>query len=76
MIVKIHKIHWPARYTAAGKDINFTVTDVDCMVTEVSHSCARWAIGEYWHRASSWFERKHAIIMLGEPKEIQNETKS
>ena len=66
MIVKVHKIHWEGRHTASGKTIDLEVTDTDCVVTKVTHSCADWAIGEYWHRVSSWFEHKGATVTLGE----------
>lgn len=72
MIKKIHKIHWDKRWTSSGKDIDLTITDVDCFVTEVSHPCAKWAIGEAWHRVCDWFENKYAVVTLGEPQEENN----
>ena len=65
MIVKVHKIHWDGRYTKSGETIDFEVTDTDCMVTKVTHPCANWAIGEYWHRVCTWFEGKGAKVTLG-----------
>lgn len=71
MIVKVHKIHWDARWTKSRESIDFTVTDVDCFVTKVSHPCAKWAIGEAWHRVCNWFQKRHATVILGEPKEVK-----
>jgi len=74
MIVRTHKIHWPGKYTVSGEDIDFEVMDVDCFVQRVTHPCAKWAVDEAWIRVSSWFEKKHATITLGEPKEIKTKT--
>lgn len=70
MLVKIHKIHWDKRFTKRKEDLDFTITDTDCFVTAVSHPCVKWAIGEAWYRVSSWLTKKHALVTLGEEKEI------
>lgn len=69
MAIRIHKIHWPKRYNSYGKDLDFTITDVDCFVEKVDHACAKWAINEAWYRVSSWFQHKGATVTLGAPNE-------
>lgn len=71
-IIRIHKIHWAEKYNSTGADINLDVTDINSYVEKVTHKCAKWAIGEAWCRVSSWFESKHAVVTLGEPKEIED----
>lgn len=70
MTVAIHKIHWEKKWTNYETDIDFEVTVTDSMVTKVTHPCAKWAIGEWWHITSKWFEKKYAVVNLEETKEI------
>lgn len=73
MTIRIHKIHWPKERNSYGKDLDFSITDIDCYVERAGHKCAKWAIGEAWYRVSSWFESKGATVTLGEPKEVEDE---
>lgn len=75
MIVRIHKIHWPERNNSYGKDLDFTIMDIDCFVEKVGHKCAKWAIHEAWPRVSSWLISKGAIVTLGDPMEVDDDNK-
>lgn len=75
MKIWIHRIQWPKERNSYGKDLDFTITDINCYVERVGHQCAKWAINESWPRVSSWFQGKGAIVTLGEPKEIEDEKK-
>lgn len=66
----IHKIKWEARWNKTKSDIFIEVTDIDCIVKEVTHPIAKWAIGEYWYVVCRWFQDKCATVILGEPEEI------
>lgn len=70
-IVRIHMVHWPARYRESGKAIDFTVRDVNAYIESATHPCMNSMIGEAWCRISSWLQRKGAIVTLGEPEEIK-----
>ena len=73
MTVKIHKIHWPARYTKYGKDIDFTVRDVNAYIESATHPCIKKdMIGKPWCYISSWLQRKGAVVTLGEAEEIED----
>lgn len=73
MKTKIHKVIWGARFNKYRTDVTIEVTDVDCVVKEVTHQCANWAIGKYWHIVSKWFQNKGAQIILGEERQIADE---
>lgn len=70
MKVATHKIHWPKEWNNRGEDIDFEIVVHDSLVAKVTHPCAKWAIGEWWHLVSSWFEKKYATVTLGEEKEV------
>lgn len=63
-IVKTHKIYWDGKFNNTRETIELEVTDTDCIVTKVTHPCANWAVGKYWHRVSKWFESKGAKVTL------------
>lgn len=70
-IIRIHKIYWSKEASGLEKDLEFNITDINCFVERVGHPSAKWAIHEAWPRVSSWFQSKHAIVTLGEPKEVE-----
>lgn len=76
MKVWTHKIHWPKRYNSYGEDLDFTIKDVDCYVEGVGHPCANWAVNQAWYRVCNWFQKKGAIITLGDPIEIEDENEN
>lgn len=68
--VSVHSIYWSSRFTRQRQDINFQILVVDAAVEKVSNKLAKWAIGEWWHVACKWFEKKGATVTLGEITEM------
>jgi hypothetical protein len=66
MIKRIHTVKWKTIFNGKEKDIEFEVVDIDCVVSEVTHPCAKWAIGEKWHIVCKRFVKKNATVILGE----------
>lgn len=70
MVKKVHKIKWKTSKFSKEEELEFEVIDIDCIVAGVTHPCARWALGQYWHIVCTWFTSKNAEVTLGEPELI------